>query len=279
MTRRTDALLEVADALLCTDGPVRALVELALAPEHQPSHGSLYAALNRGSPDQARLRTAIAARNLPRGPGGRIVLTVDVSPWLWPDASRSDARSFCHTYGRRENTHEMVPGWPYSFVAALESGSTSWTALLDAKRLEPGTDTAAVTSRQLREALRFIINAGHWTAGDPPVLVVADAGHDGPRLTHLLRDLPAQIVVRTRSDRVFFHPVPDSYREGPKGSQPPAPRRPVHPRRPRHLVQGRQQFRTRHPPPRPPCVASAPCVARRGRTAGPGKPSWPVWSR
>ena len=29
----------------------------------------------------------------------------------------------------------MIPGWPYSFVAALEPGRTSWTAVLDAVRL------------------------------------------------------------------------------------------------------------------------------------------------
>ncbi|MEV7358920.1 NF041680 family putative transposase [Kitasatospora sp. NPDC091276] len=220
MPRRADALFELADALLCADGPVRALVELALAPEHRRSHASLYAALNRGDLDADRLRCAIAARSVPRGPGGRIVLAVDVSAWLRPDANTSDGRSFCHTYGRRENTHEMVPGWPYSFVAALESGSTSWTALLDATRLEPGADTAAVTAAQLREVLRGIFNAGHWKIGDPPVLVVADAGYDGPRLAHLLRDLPVQIVVRMRSDRVFFNPVPDDYRVGPKGGQP-----------------------------------------------------------
>lgn len=143
MPRRADALFELSDALLCADGPVRALVELALAPEHRRSHASLYAALNRGDLDADRLRSAIAARSMPRGPGGRIVPAVDVSAWLRPDANTSDGRSFCHTYGRRENTHEMVPGWPYSFVATLESGPTSWTALLDAKRLEPGADTAA----------------------------------------------------------------------------------------------------------------------------------------
>ncbi|GAA2513377.1 hypothetical protein Ahu01nite_061320 [Winogradskya humida] len=26
----------------------------------------------------------------------------------------------------------MIPGWPYSFIAALETGRTSWTVLLDA---------------------------------------------------------------------------------------------------------------------------------------------------
>lgn len=32
---REDALFELADALLCTDGPVKTLVDLALAPEHR----------------------------------------------------------------------------------------------------------------------------------------------------------------------------------------------------------------------------------------------------
>jgi hypothetical protein len=29
----------------------------------------------------------------------------------------------------------MVSGWPYSIVTVLESGRTSWTAVLDALRL------------------------------------------------------------------------------------------------------------------------------------------------
>jgi hypothetical protein len=33
LTVRGDALFEMCDALLCTDGPVRTLVDLALAPE------------------------------------------------------------------------------------------------------------------------------------------------------------------------------------------------------------------------------------------------------
>ncbi|GAA2400278.1 hypothetical protein GCM10010191_04270 [Actinomadura vinacea] len=35
---------------------------------------------------------------------------------------------------------------PVSIVAALETGRTSWTAILDAVRLEPGADLAAVTT-------------------------------------------------------------------------------------------------------------------------------------
>jgi hypothetical protein len=37
----------------------------------------------------------------------------------------------------------MIPGWPYSVVAALEPGPSSWTAPLDAQRLAPGDDAAS----------------------------------------------------------------------------------------------------------------------------------------
>jgi len=54
LTARADALFELADAVLCTDGPVRSLVDLALAPEHRRGHGALYVGLNRGGVDVAR---------------------------------------------------------------------------------------------------------------------------------------------------------------------------------------------------------------------------------
>lgn len=42
----------------------------------------------------------------------------------------------------------MIPGWPHSFVAALESGRTSWCRLLDAVRRGPADDVAEVTAAQ-----------------------------------------------------------------------------------------------------------------------------------
>ena len=59
---------------------------------------------------------------------------MDVSPWLRSDAPTSADRLFCHVYGRGKGNAQMIPGWPYSFVAALETGPTSWTAPLDAVR-------------------------------------------------------------------------------------------------------------------------------------------------
>ena len=82
---------------------------------------------------------------------------MDVSPWLRSDAPTSADRLFCHVYGRGKGNAQMIPGWPYSFVAALETGRTSWTALLDAVRLGPADDATAVTAAQLRDVVDRLI--------------------------------------------------------------------------------------------------------------------------
>src|SRR5262250_1913066 len=151
LTARADALFELADAVLCADGPVRTLAALSLEPEHRRGHGAAYDAVNAGRVDIARLRWSLAALPLPAWPDGRIRLAADVSNWLRPDAVTSPERMFCHCYGRGKNSAQMIPGWPYSFVAALEPGRTSWVRPLDAIRLTPDDDLAAVTAAQVRE--------------------------------------------------------------------------------------------------------------------------------
>ncbi|WP_236711903.1 transposase, partial [Streptomyces azureus] len=84
---------------------------------------------------------------------------------------------------------------------ALEAGRSSWTAPLDALRLAPGDDAATVTARQMRELIERLMDAGQWKDGDRDVLIVVDAGYDVPRLAHLLKDLPVQVLGRMRSDR------------------------------------------------------------------------------
>jgi hypothetical protein len=66
----------------------------------------------------------------------------------------------------------------------------------DAVRLGPDDDAAEVTAAQVREVITRLIGAGHWQAGDPPVLVIVDAGYDVPRLSFSLSDLPVQVLGR-----------------------------------------------------------------------------------
>jgi hypothetical protein len=234
---RADELFELADSVLCAGGPVRALAGLSLVPEHRRGHGALYDAVNYGRIEVARLRWSLAALALPCWPDGRIRLGVDVSNWLRPDAAASPERMFCHVYGRGKGNAQMIPGWPYSVVAALEPGRTSWTAPLDAVRLGPDDDETEVTAAQVREVAGSLIAAGHWRSGDPDILIVFDAGYDVIRLAYLLKDLPVQLLGRLRSDRVLHFPAPPGRRDGRPG------------RRPRHGVEFRLDDDTSWPEP------------------------------
>ncbi|MFE9695219.1 NF041680 family putative transposase [Micromonospora sp. NPDC005806] len=208
LTRRADALFELTDAVLCVDGPVDSLVGLSLAAEHRRGHGALYDAVNHGRLEPARLRRAVAALPVPLAADGRIVLAVDVSAWLRREAHTSPDRLYCHVTGQTRAQDQRIPGWPYSIVAALETGATSWTALLDAVRLGPADDETAVTCAQVRQVVDRLITAGHRREGDPPILIVADSGYDTARLAHDLRDLPVEILGRLRSSRVMRLPAP-----------------------------------------------------------------------
>jgi hypothetical protein len=183
-TARADELFELADAVLCAEGPVMTLAGLSLAPRHRRGHGALYDAVNAGRIGVARLR------------------------WLRPGAATSPERLFCHVYGRGRGRAQMIPGWPYSVVAALEPGRTSWTAVLDAVRLGPADDETEVAAAQVSEVVARLAAAGHWREGDPAILVVFDAGYDITRMAFLLASLPVELVGRLRSDRALYFPAP-----------------------------------------------------------------------
>jgi len=218
--RRGDALFELCDAVLCRPERVHMLAELSLEPECRRGHGAVYDAVNAGRVQVARLRRALAGLPLPAWDDGRIRLAADVSNWLRPGAATSAERLFCHCYARGKGNAQMIPGWPYSGIAALEPGRTSWTLPLDAVRLGPADDATAVTAAQVREVAGRIIAAGHWRDGDPDILVIFDAGYDPMRLACRLADLPVQVLGRLRSDRVLHFPAPPGRRDGKPGRPP-----------------------------------------------------------
>ena len=219
LTRRGDALFELADAVLCAAGPVTDLAHLSLAEVFRRGHGALYDGLNAGRVTVARLRYAIGVLPLPGWGDGRIRLAVDVSSWLRPEAGTSPGRLLCHVQGRGRNAGQVIPGWPYSLVCALGPGASSWAPLLDAIRLGPADDQTEVTAGQLRQVVERLIAAGHWQPGDPDMIISIDAGYPVVRLAWLLRDLPVVLAGRVRSSRVFFGPPPP--RDPHKAGKPP----------------------------------------------------------
>ncbi|MFD9397017.1 transposase, partial [Streptomyces sp. NPDC060000] len=197
LNARRDELFELTDAVLCADGAVKFPVDLTLLPEHRRGHGAMYGGLNHGRIDVVRLRTVLAGLSLPRFDGGRLVLAVDVSLWLRSDAPCSAERLFCHVYGRAKTASQFIPGWPYSFVAVLEPGATSWTAILDAVLLGPADDATAITAAQLRDVVERLVTAGQWQRGDPDIVIVADAGYDVTRLAWVDHDGELPLVEGT----------------------------------------------------------------------------------
>jgi DDE superfamily endonuclease len=208
LTARADELFELAGAVLCADGPVRVLAGLSLVAGHRRGHGAVHDALNAGRVDAGRLRWAVGCLPLPAWPDGRIRLAADVSSWLRPEARTSPERMFCHVHGRGRNAGQVIPGWPYSFVAALGPGATSWTAPLDAIRPGPDDDATEVTAAQLREVAGRLAAAGQWQEGDPDIIVVLDSGYDVTRLAWLPADLPVVLCARLRCNRVLYGAAP-----------------------------------------------------------------------
>ncbi len=141
LTARADELFEFTDALLCTDGPMKTLVDLALAPEHRRGHGALYNGVNHGEVDLARLRRTVAGLPLPCSADGRLMLAVDVRPWLRADAPTSGQRLFCPPTagGRGRRSWSRVgrtPSWP-RWNRDVARGRRCWMRSASARKTPP----------------------------------------------------------------------------------------------------------------------------------------------
>jgi hypothetical protein len=140
-TGRADCLMDLCDAVLCADGPVRSLAELSLAPEFRRGHGALYDALSAGGIDEERVRDALAAA-LPEGLP--LLFAVDLTTWPRPDAECSAERTHCYACCRRDGRRKTVPGWSCSRVSGVDWGTSSLG--MDVVEVAPPYDQAEITS-------------------------------------------------------------------------------------------------------------------------------------
>ena len=94
--RRSDALFELADAILTADGAAPSPAHLSLQASHRRGWGSLYAALDRGRIDDEALRKLLVRYPLTdwRRRGALSVYAVDASVWDRCDAEMSPQRGY-----------------------------------------------------------------------------------------------------------------------------------------------------------------------------------------
>lgn len=207
---RADTLFELADAVLCTDGPVTSLVELSLAPVFRRGHGALYDALAHGGIDEERLRDLLADQLPPDSP---LIFGVDSTTFPRPNAECSPDRGLHYAPCRCDGDRKVVPGWEFQWITALEWGRSSWTQPVDARRLSQGSCPVLSTAEQIRDLTRRLDTQPGQ--GRPVPLFVLDQGYAAAALTHALDDLPVQTLVRIAGDRVFYDGRPDPRKPGP----------------------------------------------------------------
>jgi hypothetical protein len=203
LTSRGDALFELGDVLLSHVGKVDSLPHLSLESEFRRGHGMVYQVLGEGRIDAWRAAQLLLAVPVPRM-RGRIVLAVDSTPWLRPEAPISPELLFCHVHGRTREGDQQIPGWPYSFLVAIEPGASSWSRILDVQRIREGQTETTVAIAQIRVTVEALIEAEQWRHGDPDIAVVTDAGYSPTAMAWALADLPVIIVSRVASDRVYY---------------------------------------------------------------------------
>ena len=191
----SDALFELCDAILHAPAPVGSVPSLSLEPVFRRSHGSLYKALAAGMIDTEALRRALVGHRPADWP---MVFAVDASTWDRCDAECSPGRGFYYSASKHSAGQPIVAGWSYQWIAQLDWARDSWTAPVDALRIPPGEDTTSATIGQLRHLVGLL-------PGEAQVpLFVFDAGYDPIALSAGLGNDRAAVLVRIRSDRVFY---------------------------------------------------------------------------
>lgn len=99
---------------------------------------------------------------------------------------------------------KWLPGWPYSLLVGVQWGASSWVDPIQARRIRPGEDHTDVTIGRIIGLLGYLQATGRPAEGDPPPLMMLEAGNYATDISHALAAHPVQVLVRLRATRVFY---------------------------------------------------------------------------
>ena len=242
LTRRADALFELADAVLCADHAVTSLVQLCLEPEFTRGHGALYDALSAGRIDDERLFCLLAAE-LPQAVDGlaarawiaerdvidrglleqalaglspdgaaqvrdacarwtRLRFAVDATAYPRPDAVCSPGREHVHNGACHCKGSSKTAPGWEYQFIAAVGHLRTAWAAFTDVARTTPADRTAQTIAQVRNVLRRLRAAGHGRAAAP--LFIFDAGYSAAALTDGLLGCPAHLLVRLAAGSVFY---------------------------------------------------------------------------
>jgi hypothetical protein len=197
-TRAADALFEVGDALLTAAQP-RSFVELSQAPSCQRRWPSLYAALADGRVEHAALRRLFARHLPPPAPGAGLVLALDTSPIHRPEADTLADRSLVYAPNAPPGAKPVLPGWACSTLVALPESASSWTYVLDNRRV-PSAETATTVGAEQLAALLPLLPCRP--------LLLADGHYGTATWVGATAAQPCDQLLRAKRTAVLYRPAP-----------------------------------------------------------------------
>ncbi len=199
--RAADALFDLADALL-TDVVARSLVELSQAASFRRRWPSLYEALEDGQIDRNALIRLFVALLPQRMVGRRLVVGLDTSSILRPAAETARDRTLVYRSNLPATATPVGPGWCFSALVLLPEPVSSWTYILDHRRM-PSTETAtSIGVAQLQALLPRLPSC--WQR---PV-VLLDRRYSTAPWVAASANLPSDQLIRARCDQVLYREAP-----------------------------------------------------------------------
>lgn len=200
-----DALMNIVDALL-TETPARSLVELSLSPFFTRRWPSLYEAFQDADIDRAGLQQLFAQYAPLPPPGERMVLGGDASSILRVESKTAQDRAYVHASNLPEGTKPVRPGWQFSTLAVLPQKHSSWTYILENRRIPSAATQAEVMVAQLAEVLPLLPGRPLW---------LGDGYYGSYVFLELVADLPCEVLARFAKNRVLYRePLPQACRRG-----------------------------------------------------------------
>lgn len=200
-TRAADALFDLADALL-TDVTARSLVELSQAASFRRSWPSLYQALEDGQINRCALLRLFLDLLPQRMVGTRLVLGLDTSSILRPQADTARDRTLVYRSNLPSGATPVGPGWSFSALVVLPNPVSSWTYILDHRRV-PSTETATTIGVQ---QLQAVVPKLPTVWGRP--LVLLDRRYSNAPWVQANGTLPTDQLIRARCDQVLYREAP-----------------------------------------------------------------------
>lgn len=200
LTKQRDAQFELLDALLLSP-PIRSFPELSLSPVFRRQWPSAYSAVEAGHQDVAWLRQLWCSQVPIQGVQ---LFALDTSGWPRPSAPTLPDRQYVHSANSGSGGAPTVIGHPYSELAWIAQGGSSWALPVDLERIPSSRDAIAVGVAQV---LGLCQRRGSASFD----IITADGGYGNHRFLKPLRDQPCGVLVRLRRDRVLYG-EPPAYR-------------------------------------------------------------------